>query len=89
MSLSELFQIQHKNPPAPFNPDYDLTCEKWWSLYCKLRREALIKKYKELFPDGEIDGTHFNEVRNSILREFVDRFNAQYVMQAKGELGLT
>lgn len=87
-TIEEHFKYWHNNPPAPFNPDYAPTSNKWWSPYCELRRNTLIAKYKELYPQGIIDSEHFNNVRNDILREFVDPFNKQYVQQVKKELNL-
>lgn len=87
-NMSHYFEYWHNNPPPPFNPDYDPNHEKWWGGYVARVRKALIARYLELYPDGEVDGEHFGEVRNEILRSYVDPLRSQFVIEAKREAGL-
>ena len=87
-NLPAFFMYQWNNPPAPFNPAYDPDHKKWWPSFCAQRRQALIAKYLELYPNGTVDGVHFGECRNELLRTYVDPRDDEFKQRARQEAGL-
>jgi hypothetical protein len=82
-ALMANMEHQWNNPPAPFNPAYDPDHEKWWPAFCAQRRQALIEKYLELYPNGVVDGIHFSACRNELLRKYVDPRDEEFKQAAK------
>jgi len=78
----------HTINPPPFNPSYDPNSKIWWSPYCAKIRAELIRVYKELYPDGEVDGEHFNEVRQAILKIYIEPLRNKMLEDTKIELNL-